>query len=203
MSTIAATSPITFVSASSRAIPPAIDRPGDETALFRRFVAGEDAAFVALFGSLNPRLHTYAARLLGSAVAADDITQAIWEKLVRMRGSAPRIDNIGGFLMRMARNACVNAMKRQQRSVPLDTVPDTAMPRTGDEADDRAALVEAAMEQLSFDDRELLVLHVDCGYRLEEIAAMKGTSPEAMWTRASRARKRLRTLVMARLEEDD
>ncbi|MGA1308250.1 MAG: RNA polymerase sigma factor [Candidatus Kapaibacteriota bacterium] len=48
-------------------------------------------------------------------------------------------------------------------------------------------LVNSSLDSLKFEDKELLVLNMFCGYRFDEIAEMMGMSPNAIWTRASRA----------------
>jgi DNA-directed RNA polymerase specialized sigma24 family protein len=59
-------------------------------------------------------------------------------------------------------------------------------------------LAVAALQELPFNHREVLVLNIYCGYSFEEIATMLGKSPEAIWTRASRARSQLRKLIHER-----
>ena len=41
------------------------------------------------------------------------------------------------------------------------------------------------------------------GYTFEEIASMLGKSPDAIWARASRARKKLRELVVVEIEREE
>jgi DNA-directed RNA polymerase specialized sigma24 family protein len=61
-------------------------------------------------------------------------------------------------------------------------------------------MVLASLDELSFDHREVLILNIYCGYRFDEIAAMMGKSPDAIWARASRARAQLRKAVRAMID---
>ena len=55
--------------------------------------------------------------------------------------------------------------------------------------------VRRVLEQLSEADRELLLLHYEEGYTLEELAARFARSPECLRQRLHRARQRLKRLL--------
>lgn len=176
----------------------------DGVALFERFLSGDDDAFVLLYREHHVRLHTYCLKILGAPAQADDMTQEIWERVIRMRGDRPRIRNVAAFLVRMARNLCLDHLKSQRRLSPLDLLPESSHPvELPVELSEREEVVLAALEMLSFDYREVLVLNIYCGYRFDEIAAMLDRSPEAIWARASRARIQLRRLVVRALDDLD
>ncbi len=183
------------LSSSRRPVGATISRSADEE-LFERFLTGDDAAAVVLFRAYNTRLFLYCVKVLGDQEQAEDVTQEIWERAIRLRGGSQRIGNVAGFLFRIARNLCINQLKRRGRSVSIDAIdaashPACLMPGNSDTEE----LVSAALDTLRFEDRELLVLNVYCGYRLDEIAEMMEMKPNAIWTRASRARAQLRTIV--------
>ncbi len=161
------------------------------------FLAGSDRAFMELFNRHNHRLFVYCARLVGDRDHAEDLTQELWLKMIRLRENPPRIDNPVGFLLRSARNLCLNFIKRERRRSPLSSVPESAHPATSiPERSEMEELVLMGLETLSFEYREVLVLNIYCGYQFEEIADMLGKSPAAIWKRASRARAQLRDYVM-------
>jgi DNA-directed RNA polymerase specialized sigma24 family protein len=64
-------------------------------------------------------------------------------------------------------------------------------------------LALASLEKLSFEYREVLVLNLYCGYRFDEIAAMTGKTPDAIWARASRARAQLRKMVASAINQEE
>jgi RNA polymerase sigma-70 factor (ECF subfamily) len=170
--------------------------------LMERFQRGENAALVELFDRHNRRLSIYCQKLLVNREQAKDVAQELWERVLRLRGSGTRIDNPAGFFLKIARNLCLNHIASRHNHMPLASLREADHPV--DQAGERSEMEElilASLDQLSFEHREVLVLHVYCGYRLEEIAAMVGKSPEAIWKRASRARKELRTLVMKGSDE--
>jgi len=174
-----------------------------DASLFERFLTGEDDAFVELFRRHNRRLFTYAMKLLGDQQQAEDITQELWERVIKLRTSPPHVRNPVGFFIRIARNLCLDQMKRRRRTVALDDIDEARHPSSA--AEERTELEEiatAALDRLPFDQREVLVLNIYCGYRFDEIATMLGTSPDAIWARASRARIQLRKIVAAAMGDD-
>lgn len=168
----------------------------EEAALFARFMDGDDAAAIRIFERYNNQLFLYCSKILGDLDQAEDLTQEIWERILKLRARPQEVLNPTGFLFRIARNLCLNQMRIRYRAVSIDSVEETALPSyTIPGASEVEELVLSALEALKFEDRELLVLNVYCGYRLDEIAVMLDISPNAVWTRASRARAQLRAIM--------
>lgn len=184
---------------------PDLSASGDavvEAALFARFLAGENDAFVELFHRFDRSLRLYCRRVLGEDAVADDIVQETWERVIAMRGERQAVERPAGLLYRMARNRCIDHLRRARRSISIDEMPEDEL--SGVEATESGgemidAVIEG-LEALPFEAREVLVLHHYCGYRFDEIAAMLERTPEAIWARASRARKHLRSIVNSILE---
>jgi RNA polymerase sigma-70 factor (ECF subfamily) len=173
--------------------------------LFEQHLAGDDVAFVELFNRHNHRLYLYCLKMVGSAEAAEDLTQELWEKVIRLRfNEAKSVHNPGGFFVRMARNLSLNHIRDRRRLSPLDGLPESALPVDATrERTEREELVVLALARLPFDYREVLILHNYSGYSLEEIASMLDKSVDAIWKRASRAREKLRKEVMTMMEEQN
>jgi RNA polymerase sigma-70 factor (ECF subfamily) len=186
--------------ATSRAAGP---EKGVDGALFERFLAGEKAAFVSLFERHHRRLYLYCLKLVGSPEQAEDLVQETWEKLARLRSRAPRVDNPVGFLLKMVRNLSLNHLKREQRTSRIGDLDEAAQPVVSPrEPSTEEEIVHLCMAKLQDDFKEVLTLHLFCGYQHDEIAAMLGKSPEAIRKRASRAQQELRSLVMAMLDAE-
>lgn len=170
---------------------------GDDAALLARFQAGENEAFVELFDRHNRRLFIYCLKVVGRHEHAQDITQELWMRVVQIRNRQCVVANPLGFFLRIARNLCLNYKASRREYVSLSDLPEHAWPNGEEREIDE--IVRAVLDELPFDYREVLILNVYCGYRLDEIAEMLGKSPEAVWKRASRARKELRMRVMKEL----
>lgn len=170
--------------------------------LFNRFLTGEDEAFVMLFRQHNQRLHTYCLKILGDAEAAEDVTQEMWEKVIGLREKPQEVRSPLGLFFRMARNLCLDHLRKSRRLVPLDDSEEQQMhaEEAQTELTELEEIAVAALDKLSMDYREVLVLNLYCGYRFDEIAVMMGKSPDAVWAQASRARVQLRKIVAKELD---
>lgn len=179
----------------------------DQDRLARRFLEGDDAAFSAIFAEHNRRLFAYVVKLVKDRAMAEDLVQETWVRVIglRSRESVEEIGNLYGMIYRIARNLALDHLRsyRETKRVTMEEA-ETARPITSiPEPTEQQELVLRALDRLSFEYRETILLHTYSGYSYEEIAEMLGKSPEAIWTRASRARKKLRALVASEMEREE
>lgn len=127
--------------------------------------------------------------------AVQDALLAAGEHLSDFRGEG----SVEGWLARMVRNAC-HRMRRGQKNDPqlhaaLD--PNAAFDGAGPESEAaRGEMMEAlgqALVALSPTDRSLILLTDGEGYSAPELAERLGMTAQAVRSRVSRARRRLRT----------
>ena len=178
---------------------PAQGEVGD-VELFQRFFAGNDLALVALFDRHNHRLFHYCLQLVGSTQMAEDVTQELWERLIRIRRDGreyiPR--SAMGLLLTMARNLCIDALRAKRLHADLDELPEASHPQASiHEVSHLEELVIKALPHLPEAQREVLVLHTYSRYKFEEIADMLGEPVGAVRTRAWRARAHLGRIIAA------
>jgi RNA polymerase sigma-70 factor, ECF subfamily len=175
----------------------------DHNRLFEAFLAGNDAAFTALYRDLNPRLSAYCHKL--SPSNADDLMQELWERVIAMRSPTLKkkkleVINPSAFLFRMLKNLAIDAHRRKKDEISLDEHSSQETHESHgifeQETSDIEAIILEALEKLPDDDREVLILNIYSGYSFGEITTMVGKSTEAIWQQASRARVKLRTIVM-------
>jgi RNA polymerase sigma-70 factor, ECF subfamily len=172
----------------------------ESTELLRRFLAGDDGAFTLLYKRHHSPLFNYCAKILRDKQEAEDAIHTVWERIIELRGAPKAIENAEGFLYRAARNQCFDRIKGRKQATPLGEVPEGEHPHTSTrELSAEEELVIQALERLPDETREILVLHYYSEYSFEEIALMLGKRSNAIWTRASRARAELRTLVEKQL----
>jgi DNA-directed RNA polymerase specialized sigma24 family protein len=92
----------------------------------------------------------------------------------------------------------------KKHTIPLDAISEMDIPHEYQPGStEMEELVNSSLDTLKFEDKELLVLNMYCGYRFDEIANMMGMSPNAIWTRASRARAQLRDRVKSMIKRDN
>ena len=173
-----------------------------ETALFNKFLAGNDEAYRSLYDAYERSVFIYCCRLMGSEADAQDIHQDIWIRMFRLRGERTEVKKFSGLLFTVARNLCLNALrdKKQYLNTPIDEIApdnDSFVRKVDFEQSDLREMVQKALAFLPFNQREAFVLREYSGYSYQEIADITGASMINVKTRAWRARERLRKVLAA------
>lgn len=127
--------------------------------------------------------------ILNSVPDAQDVCQEVLIKRINYAGNFESTEHERAWLVRVTVNTCKNLRRSpwRTRTVGLDTVEEQAafQPEEGG--------VLEEVQKLPPKYREVLVLYYYMGYDTNEIADMLGLQPEAVRTRMSRARRRLKT----------
>ncbi len=168
-----------------------------EVDLVARAQGGDVAAFEELIRQRLDKLFRLACGILGDPAEAEDATQeaciAAWQKLPTLRDT----DRLDAWLGRVLLNACRMRLrdKRRVREIalddgrstnPLHEIPD---PHHMSERTEEVDAVIRALDQVSVDDRALLVMHHVHRERVETIAATLGIPVGTVKWRLSRARQ--------------
>lgn len=136
--------------------------------------------------------------MLGRQAEAEEVVQDVFLKAItrveQYDGSAP----VGSWLFAIAANACRDRLRRTRRAgwVPIDDILEPGDAGEGvDErliGEERRSLVRAALQHLTKEQREALVLARYHGMPYAEIAHALGISEGAVKTRVFRALETLR-----------
>jgi RNA polymerase sigma factor (sigma-70 family) len=143
--------------------------------------------------AFRPRLHRYCARMTGSAVDGEDVLQDALVKALRARADGVEVDNIEGWLLRIAHHTSLDFLRGKSRNpiVPLTTDAEAApMP----EADIVAVGVQTFL-QLPELQRCAVILKDVLGHSVEEIASIAECTPAAAKSALQRGRVALRQLA--------
>jgi RNA polymerase sigma-70 factor, ECF subfamily len=156
---------------------------------------GDQVAFDAIYDRFADALFRYLYARCGDAGLAEDLTGELWVRVVerlpafRFHGGDPEAV-FAGWLYRIARNLAIDSYRRRHHtSVPL---PDTLSSRDTppDEhviaGDDRRAL-RAAIEQLTAEQREVLLLRFVEERSNAEVAVLTGRTENAVKVMQHRA----------------
>jgi RNA polymerase sigma-70 factor, ECF subfamily len=182
--------------------------PTDLSALVDRCRHGDDLAWEAFVHQFQRRIYAIARAYAADAEEAADLAQDIFVRLYETRGRWAPAEVFTAWMVRVARNLCLDALRRKKarppaRDVPADEMLDLADPnRTPEsalEASRDRQLVWRALRSLSQLSREVILLKEIQGFTLEEIAAMLRAPIGTVKSRASRARLELAEQVL-RLE---
>ena len=178
----------------------------DDGTLVEAARAGDPQAFGRLFDAWFDRVHDLSRRILHDDGIAGEVAQdaflTAWTKL----GSLEDPDAFGGWLLRIARNASLNRLAREKRSVTtgdetMTVLTDASSPdhdplERMDQAS-RIALVWEAAAALGPRDASVLDLHLRHGLTPAELAEELGVTPNHAHQVMFNLRKRLGNSVRA------
>jgi RNA polymerase sigma factor (sigma-70 family) len=163
-------------------------------------VTEQPPSFDTLLRPHLSRLYRLAYRLTGSVADAEDLLQDVLVKLYERRNELESIDSLDVWAGRVLYNRFVDQTRRyaRRRMVSLTERADLE-PSTADAMPESAAVdirrVWAAVERLSAEQREVLLLHDAEGYKFIEIQQVTGVPVGTLKSRLHRARARLRELL--------
>ncbi|MDK4741162.1 sigma-70 family RNA polymerase sigma factor [Rhizobium sp. CNPSo 3464] len=143
--------------------------------------------------ALRPRLHRYCARMTGSAVNGEDVLQDALVKALHARARGAEVDNLEGWLFRIAHNASLDFLRDRSRKTVVALTEDM----------EAAPIPEADIVAISFQtflrlpelQRCAVILKDVLGHSVEEIAGIAECSPAAAKSALQRGRAALRQLA--------
>jgi len=193
-------------------MPRKVSEIADEQQLMAAYVAGDRAAFSALFDALAPRLLAFFQRAIADRALAEDLLQLTFERVHaarhRYRLGAP----VKPWLFTIAARVRIDELRRryrQPRSVDdeqLEKLADDEAPLDAPAQLDQHARdlrVRQAIDRLPASQRTVVHLHRFEGMTFGEIGAVLGVQEGAVRLRAFRAYDTLRTLLLPLLQEEE
>lgn len=169
--------------------------------IVRAVLGGDRERYAVLVERYRDRYARYAARMLGSADAAEDAVQDAFVRAYDQLAQCKDPDKFVGWFFLILRNRCFAERRRNRTSAPLEAADAVAAADRTDGgaelAEQRRALQHALLE-LTPDQREVFVLkHVE-GLSYGEIAERLSTSVPSLKMRMHRAYDRLREQLRER-----
>lgn len=137
--------------------------------------AGDAEAFAALFDLYHVRLYRYIANRVQRPADAEDLTQAVFVKVLE---ALPRYEArgvpFGGWLFRLARNVVIDFLRTRREHPGLDGAIDrpSALRGPDEEAVTRSDIeaMRAALAALTEEQREVVSLRFFAGLTTREVA---------------------------------
>lgn len=168
-------------------------RAGDE---------GAEAAFRIVYDRHSQRVYAYCLKSLRSESRAGDIAQDVFMRLLITVRNGTMIENLPAFLMRICRNLCLN-VHRDEHLTYIEPEKTDGVDENGEtpEARDLREHIKKAINELPDEFREALVLQLYSGLSYAEICEVTGDTLPTIRHRISRAKQRLRTVLLPLITE--
>ena len=165
--------------------------------LMVRFQQGERECFDLLFQKYRRPLVSFTFRFAGRRDVAEELAQDIVGKCYRAASSYQPQARFSSWLFRIARNHCLNALRRGEHRAAVAVLDEGSQAAAGSspeaeaEGRDMQRLVNEALAALPEKQRTALVLARLQHMPYEEIAAAMETSVSAVKSLLNRARRQL------------
>ena len=184
---------------SKRGTPPSAQ---NDRLLVKRIQAGDRQAFEEMLDTYEARVYRLALRFTNSVPDAEDVTQEIFLGLYKSLGNFRHHAALSTWIYRIAMNHCLEyRRKRKLDSIPYNeelTLTSQDWRENPVESADRqelSARVEAALNCLSPQHRQVVVLHELQGMTYQEVATALNVPVGTVKSRLSNAFRRLRDLL--------
>lgn len=153
---------------------------------------GDTDAFEQLVVAYEGPVYRLALRMCGSAEDAREVAQdaflAAWRGLPAFRGDS----RFSSWLYRLTTNAAIDFLRREKHhlgNLPLEEAPERPDPR-------QPEALQRALDQLSPEHRQVLLLRVVQQMSYDEIAQALSLESGTVKSRISRARRQLREILL-------
>lgn len=181
--------------------------PLDDRALIEASQNGDEFAFVTLYNRYKGPVYAFCAKMLLDRELAQDAMQETFLKVYEHREELARTTAFRSWLFTIARNHCLNLLKRLHREVALDeeALPDECRvdaPEELMEKSEAVAWVNTFLGQLKPDYREVLVLREYQNLSYEEIATVTRTTLSGVKARLFKARRKLAEVMLPGWTQD-
>ena len=179
--------------------------------LVKRCLSGDSAAWEELLRAHTRKIYNLCYRFSGQGSDAEDLTQEIFIKIFQtLRSYDAAQGSFQTWLNRVARNHLVDHYRRTRKdrltssledeTTPLEAKPGSGMsPAEHVESRERKELLQSALERLSPDMREAVILRDLQDLDYQEIAQVLGVPEGTVKSRINRGRLEL-ARVLKRME---
>jgi len=169
-----------------------------------RFKAGSDEALRRIYDKYRDRLLTLAMGLLNDSHAAEDVVHDVFVTFAQLSNGFGLRGSLKGYLTTCVANRAKDRLRSRKRQ-PDDLEAGAEVASGRDEPDARtmateqSRLVSAALVQLPYEQREVVILHLNAGLTLREIAKHQGVSTSTAKGRYRYGLQKLRSTLNGRL----
>ncbi len=179
-----------------------------DSQLVSQYLKGDKKALEILIARYLKQVYSFIYRLTGQAAEAEDITQEVFLKMWKHLKKFKSEHNFKTWLFTIARNTAIDYL-RKKKDIPfskfdneegdnflMETLADTApLPSKIFEQADLTNLLTKAINKLSVNYRQILLLYYKEQFTFQEIADITGESINTVKSRQRRALIKLKKLL--------
>ena len=155
--------------------------------------------FAQIEKRLRPRLMLMGREFFGSDTEAEEVVQETWLRAWNVRG---RVELTDAYILRIARNVCVNMWRGHRTQVELVDEDSTAItevtPQEEAEERENSKWLASRLQRLPQAEREVWQMFYDEGLTVDEIAEARGITVGTVRKTISNVRSTLRTELRRR-----
>lgn len=153
-----------------------------------------EAAFTELYARYGGRVFAYCLRFLGQRDEAQDAYQETFIRFYESAKKEREMTNVPGYLLKIARNLCLNSKRNKKLTVEFDDYQSLVLPSTTEKTE-FLQLITTALEMLPDEYREVFVLREYEGLSYAEIAEIVDASLANVKVRIFRAKQKIRDIL--------
>lgn len=179
-----------------------------DTLLAFKAADGDDSAFEELVRKHERLVSTCVYSIVGNAEDVLDVSQEVFLKVYRSLGSFNGDSEFSTWLYRIAKNTALDFVRKRKTNVSIDSsgeegegfdVPDesiSASPEKTALKNEKYRLLYKAINDLSDEHREIIILRDLNDYSYDEISDILKVEPGTVKSRLHRAREALRKILL-------
>jgi len=150
-----------------------------------------------LFNRYQKLMYSYFMRMTWDRPLSEDLTQLVFERILRYRTSFHEGRSFKAWIYQIARNVCIHHLEKSKRMQTKEvdwSKVDWSSSNIGDKIQDEETLknLNKALSQLTDKQREVLLLTRYSGMKYAEVAEILGCSVSAVKVKVFRATEQLR-----------
>ena len=167
---------------------------------------GNQGAMCRFYEKYKDYLLTLAKGLLGDQAEAEDVVHDVFVSFARLVGQFRLTGSLRGYLATCVSNRARDKIRARIRRAEVQS-PETASVSDTDNPAKRAieaqelTRLRQALDQIPYEPREAVLLHLRGGLKFKEIAKLQGVSISTLHSRYRYGLNKLRSLMNGELEE--
>jgi len=170
-----------------------------EKILIQQIKKGDEQAFAQFYNTYKTKIYSFIYFKVSSKEKADDLVNDTFLKVYRyLQNDDKEVENFQALLYKTARNLVIDFYRTRKQNVSLDAISEIASKEDINQKVDNKLDVEKiakAIQQLSDDYREIVILRFIDGLNFNEISHSTGKSLGSCRMLAHRGIKKIKEII--------